>query len=35
VPFYVDDELGREPTPVAKDNCAAYSADSELVTDIG
>src|ERR1043166_639764 len=34
VTFYVDDELRRKPAPVAKDNCAAYSAGSEVVADV-
>src|SRR6266516_5886637 len=35
VTLYVDDELGRKPAPVTKDNCAAYSAGSEVVADVG
>src|SRR5215510_1861902 len=34
VPFYVDDEPGRQPAPVTGNNGAAYPAESELALDI-
>jgi hypothetical protein len=33
VPFYVDDELGCQPLPFTKNDCAAHAVESELAMD--